>query len=1059
MDRDLLQDERVLTTNANGRQNTLRSFNSGPPLGKSVSTAATKENRTTSDTESIPLPKRQPARIATHHHHGSDSFIPRRVGSPSPTETSDRSSIVHGTPRHSVNTTRNTRIPRPKTTGPVTSISRRDPGNPRDSPEPSSPMRYPMSMSAAFRRAREQTAAEDLADSDSTTDTAGFNGSPSPAPRSFRRDLPNPGVSKASTGARETDLNKHLQQFDQNHRLAGSVSRSDPVHSLFAKRDAGFKTSEVGQALSRRASGTGVNEPAGSHKQDSPLAKNAINENLKLNATGNATSWPGNREFEAGTADIAVPSIEYEEASDGLDSPGFGPLNRSPEKGINWQLDADFTAGDLQVSESPRVKVAKNMDTATAPSSRRPNGRLSQIQEREIEVAKTNFAEDTLSNKQKLTRLEEIRAREMEASSKDVVASSRLDEIQMRNSEPSSQSPEDRKQQDRKLNNGRSPSTNNERASDFRRAISSSEANHVPALSTSHTNNRLLDRESKASEGLGTNSDRNVDKHDFVHKNDPHDLLRRLTRATSSSPPVEDVEQKKANEEVAHLEQTALHKAPVEHDLNRASALKEETKARNLDVKNTRGRLTVGFADHKRNVSSDSVQEKRSSTHNSDIDPTDRIEAELKLFAPQDNYSEKGSTRAPSPGSSEPVDEKTPRPVKIDPLTQPTPRVTGAYVDTPATVRVQRNDHPNSAPSSKANGDVDSGTGPRASSMPTPSRRRDKSSSRRRRQLVNTAKPPTVKEDLISILRAHNIDDSTLENLGSLLTSQDETDDEFDRTDENVTGMAPSKTEVGLDSTFPNSPDHKRELAAYDRMSKSLETGLLGIRSAKKGIERLEGKVIHADRKDTQAHPKSVQTPPVLASNDITHVSRPHADGVPLLIPVPRLYRKDPHFKLTTFGIFALLFGLWYVLESAFCLFYEGPEYECTPSIPCEWSPNEPYFPYTMPFMLDEWATGGKGRALALRVGEEIGDIVADASDWVTNTDFTQFDQRYMNVWQRKRHLRRLRKHNLVEKWREPEGYQARYPTWLAAKAARESAQELGYDGEDETMSADEIVR
>jgi hypothetical protein len=337
-------------------------------------------------------------------------------------------------------------------------------------------------------------------------------------------------------------------------------------------------------------------------------------------------------------------------------------------------------------------------------------------------------------------------------------------------------------------------------------------------------------------------------------------------------------------------------------------------------------------------------------------------------------------------------------------------------------------------------------SGPRSSSVPTASRR-SRSSSRRRRPLINTARPPTVKEDIIAILRANNIDDSTLENLDSILADHDDDDLELKQ----MVNETVLKVEGDLDAKFSEMSDRERELEAYDRMSKSLQTGLLGIRSAKKGIERLEDKVTQNGGKDDQLHrPRAV--PSVKPPQEPSLVS----DDAPVVISIPRLYRRKPKFKLTTLGIVTICAVVWYVIECTFCFLYAGPEYICTPSIPCDWSPNEPYFPYTMPFMLDEWATGGKGRAFALRAGEEIGDMLAEVSDWVTNTDFTQYDELYMNGWQRKRHRRRLLKHGLIPKWREPPGYTARFPEWQAAKAARELAEEFG---EDETMSGDEIVR
>ncbi|ERT03483.1 hypothetical protein HMPREF1624_01798 [Sporothrix schenckii ATCC 58251] len=118
-------------------------------------------------------------------------------------------------------------------------------------------------------------------------------------------------------------------------------------------------------------------------------------------------------------------------------------------------------------------------------------------------------------------------------------------------------------------------------------------------------------------------------------------------------------------------------------------------------------RPTVGFAQLRRQASTESASTKRSSLAQSDGDPTDRIEAEMKLFAAGENHSERGSIRAPSPdenlddlGGPEPgsvaksssmVDDATPRSNKVmNPLMQPTPRVTGAYVETPVTARTEK---------------------------------------------------------------------------------------------------------------------------------------------------------------------------------------------------------------------------------------------------------------------------------------------------------------------------------------------------------------------------------
>ncbi|KAJ2974886.1 hypothetical protein NUW58_g8514 [Xylaria curta] len=955
-------------------------------------------------------------------------------------------------------------------------------------------MRQPMDLRAAFKRAQEQTAAEENTDSDNTIDfqhafnmanaeynaVRGIDGSPSPAPRSFRREFKATVPSKNNTAAKKNDLNTHLERFDRTHQLTG---RDGPITGLFTKNHIEPTVSGTRRAVAKTVNDGGLDDNAERQKPDfrtgSPRNQEKAKEGETLGERPPVKSAVSNSDG----ADIPVPSIEYGYASDDRPSPDLKFTNMSPEKSMNWHLDADFTAGDLQFSESPRITVRKpssdqSRQTGTqkgAPEPRRSNDRLDQIQQRETEAARATFPEYRPVGQQMNPRLDEIRLREMEALSRRAVASSRLDEIRIRNSEPRSESPEPRKDLHKKPSeerlahldiverNALKPSSDldlrEEPVRDTPAMVLKSSSGSTLDVGDQH---RLHGTDEKRGAPLG---------------NDSYDLLRRLARATSSSSgdDVQGSERVGDNPTTENTEVKQLHEA---RKLSRSPLLHDEGRVRNREVKNSKDRPTVGFADLMRIPSSDSVEEKRTSLPTSEVDPTDRITAELNLFAPLDNYSEKGSIRAPSPIPSEPIDEETPRPPKIDPLTQPTPRVTGAYVDTPATVRVKGEDAyvesvenhsvvpetdslargrtSNVSPTSHAMKTGATGrtrsvkrTGQRSSSAPTAPHHL-RSSSRRRRPLVNTAKPPTVREDIIAILRANNIDDSTLENLDSILADQEVDDQELKQ----MVNDTVLKVEDDLDVKFSDMSDRERELEAYDRMSKSLQTGLLGIRSAKKGIERLEDKVTHTSGQDDSAYPRRRSSPKSLAQPP------PLLDeAAPVLISVPRLYCREPKFKLTTLGIITFWTIIWYALECTFCFLYAGPEYICTPSVPCDWSPHEPYFPYTMPFMLDEWTTGGKGRILALRVGEEVGDILAEISDWITNTDFTQFDERYMDVWQRKRHKRRLRKHGLIPKWTEPLGYKARFPEWQAAKTARELAQELGLDEEDETMSADEVVR
>ncbi|KAI0117668.1 hypothetical protein GGR51DRAFT_262194 [Nemania sp. FL0031] len=1079
MDRDPPKIGGVLTTKPNGRKNNAQPLGNRRLSRKSSGNPDSKENSITSDAEGAVRAIPRPTHDLVHTHRHSISSIEHRLTTPSPSPSvrTDRGTAILSTPRNS----QNTRIPRLATAGSIThSRARELPKNQDRSAETasnqSSPMRQPMDLKAAFKRAQEQAAAEEKSDSDNTLDLQhafnmanaeldgirGIDGSPSPAPRSFRRESRSNILSKYSVQAKHNDLNTHLQRFDRSHQLAGG---DGPLDGLFTKNRAAPPGSKLGNSSGKKLTDQSLGTTP---ERRIPGTRNtgsrSPDKGKEVEASAKELPAPSVYSGRVG-ADIPVPSIEYEYASDSRPSPDFRPTNFSPEKSMNWHLDADFTAGDLQFSESPRITIAKPSPNLkqpkNTPASRRSNDILNQIEQREFEAARTTFPEERPVVKQVNHRLDEIKARELELSSRRAVATSRLDEIKIRNSEPRSESPEPRKDPYMKLSEGRSSHSDTERQNAFGPSFNL-QAKGEPILGTpvvvfKNSSDRIL---GVRNQHLIQDND---DKRGTLSRSDPHEILHRLARVTSSSPR-EDSKDAGQNKDIPITQKPNIKELSGTHDSIRLPLPQDEGKIRSLEAKNSKDRPTVGFADLMKIPSSDSLDEKRTSMPTSEVDPTDRIEAELKLFAPLDNYSEKGSIRAPSPVPSEPKDEETPRPSKIDPLTQPTPRVTGAYIDTPATVRVKGEEGPtkvvenlvletlplqsrtsNLSPT-KTLGKPKSANGrpkspkhrrPRSSSVPT-GPHRSRSSSRRRRPLINTVKPPTVRDDIMAILRANNIDDSTLENLDSILADHEVDDEELQQ-----------KVENDPDGKLSGKTDRERELEVIDRMRKSLETGLLGIRSAKKGIEHLEDKVTHNGGKDDHSHrPRAVSSASQQPSPSLDETA-------PVVISIPRLYRRNPKFKLTRIGIITICAIIWYILECTFCFLYGGPDYICTPSIPCDWSPHEPYFPYTMPFMLDEWATGGKGRALALRAGEEIGDIFAEVSDWVTNNDFTQHDEQYMNVWQRKRHRRRLRKHGLIPKWTAPPGYEARFSEWQATKAAREYAEELG---EDESMSGDEIL-
>jgi hypothetical protein len=481
-------------------------------------------------------------------------------------------------------------------------------------------------------------------------------------------------------------------------------------------------------------------------------------------------------------------------------------------------------------------------------------------------------------------------------------------------------------------------------------------------------------------------------------------------------------------------------------------------------------RPTVGFAGLSRRSSVESKVAKRTSFVHSDSDPTERIEGEMKLFAAQENQSEKGSLRALSPEAEEQAPDETPKPAKADPLTQPTPRVVGAFVETPATVKVEKPESSITVPAAKnkesesqedgpqrptngSSGSAESSEDPgptftqdgkygiavrqqkraqsskgdrvsgRSSSVS--SRRRARSLSRSRKPLANSAKPPTVKNDLLEIQRANQIDDSTLDDLADLLNQQGHLDP-----------VLPDARRIKSEASNSNTLDERKELEAYDRMSRSLETGLLGIQIAKQGIERLENKVAQGD---LSKH----------SQDTVTYVS----------LPLPHLWYRRPKFRFTLLGLGLFLLSLWYIAESWMCFRYCKPEY-CYPGAPCDWSSDDPVWGYAIPVKLDQWVAGGQGRRLARQLGPEVADWLADLRDAATGTNITTVDTSHYNWEEKRRYRRRLARKGLgkpfVERL-EDKGVLSGWKSVREANARVQSAREMGYEvGEDESIRGDQ---
>jgi hypothetical protein len=361
----------------------------------------------------------------------------------------------------------------------------------------------------------------------------------------------------------------------------------------------------------------------------------------------------------------------------------------------------------------------------------------------------------------------------------------------------------------------------------------------------------------------------------------------------------------------------------------------------------------------------------------SDIDPEERIVSEVSLFALQDDKPERNSLRTPSPAGDDGVDE-TPR-HKPDSLTVPTPVVTGAYIDTPATrgrqPKISRPSSPplatgdtlhdevsrlcrkdfmrgSSSQSSTSRKDartVQRGTEHGASHLSSSSAAqspRRKPSQRSRPPLVNSAHLTSAEDDLRAIQQA--AEDSTLDDFdGLILASEDDSDPNSTTIMEPLTDL--EKDEKGQPLSAEER-ERRREILAIARMNKTIKSGLVSIRDAKRGIERLEDQVSSTPEPFEHNHDQH-SCPKCALDNS-------NSSFVYMRVPTPRLWTRDDTklagVQFTWLGLFLVLFATWFFLESATCEAICHPQYAATN----DWHIDDPFWGWAIPTLLDR-STGG----------------------------------------------------------------------------------------------------
>ncbi|EGY21996.1 uncharacterized protein VDAG_03436 [Verticillium dahliae VdLs.17] len=920
--------------------------------------------------------------------------------------------------------------------------------------------------------------------------------------------------STSSTGSFERRLSAYAQQQQQRQQQRHSSISPSRRSSLFGNSRIGPKIAETGQTLAKK---TSTGSLSGTSPRPAAFAKGHVPKgwvtHLLTREEQKAAAVKEGKSFKEDSADMPLPSVEVEgdkpqEPTPPCSRPTSAIVpkleGRSPNKDFAWQIEDDFTAGDLQFSDSPRM----NLDTLTGDVASRMfandaafernqdvaiNTKLDDIRRREREVEEAFAGRD--DDLPKNTKLDEIREREKAFTSKKALAASRLDDIRefnmSRSLSPEAAPRPNRQSVVQQPSNNKSPT--------HRRTLSKDDGERVPNTPVT------------------------------VYRK-PNEREEAKTKNAESAPVVQETPKEVDVPETSRpgLEAEEAHSRNASRSRRNSADSKKAPSSEAQD--SDKAKPSVNFLGIRRNRSIDSNKGKRTSVALSDNDPTDRIEGEMNLFAPTDNQSERGSVRAPSiePSSEEDSDddlvEETPRPLRRDPLSMPTPRITGAYIETPAPVKMEEKEtekvsdllkeipqvtgnqdrapsHQKSSASSseasrsrsrsKSSGSVHDAQ-EQAPNYPTSTtstiRQRARSLPKNRRPLINSVKPPTVKDDLRDIQRTYSLEDSTLDDFEELF-KLGRLDNAPSPEIESILNELSSQREELANKPVINEADHS-ELERYDRITKSLKNGLQNIHAAKQGIERLEDNLAHTDVLDTKKEEPEVDIKPsALALPDFkeersgdkpsdklstkvvhSHKHLDHSDTCPdclshpipratvsyVHLPLPRLYQTNP-FRLSLLGLLVTLFSVWYAAETATCARYCRPEFCST--TPCIYDVNDPTWGTAIPVKLDAALTNGRGRQLYAHLAEEVSDAYLDAWDWINGVDIRHVKMTSLDAYARIQHRRRLHKRGLLKASVVSPQLEAKFSMWHQTRLALEREREMseaGYVEEEEMVGDDE---
>lgn len=863
---------------------------------------------------------------------------------------------------------------------------------------------------------------------------------------------------------------KRFEQFERDQRRKSGVLERQS--GFFNRTNVGERVAQTGKQLVRKASNNSLkeNDPARPRTWGS---KGRVNNDWMQRAFVSPAK-PSQSTKIVPPQDIPLPSVEIHPPAAAMETP-IASSEPTPGKEF-MQMDAEFTEGDLQISDSPRVTFLQDNseghrqvmnqkppsetnyltkdEMGSFNSPERTNQRIEEIRRLE-EMAEFKIAQKTIrGNRSRIdsgTRLEEVRDREVQSVSRKALASAILEDILTRNSESLSRSPEPFQQhssgESQPLQQPTPAPSDAWRSESQPGAMEESVAFQERSINVSEAKSKGLAVPIQSNPN-SFNIKSGIYPHSGIRRPSSHqrdeslEHLRQLARVTSQSPQ-------------GRIDQAANKNGPVKpsntKSLPSLTTISKESTGNGEPSDGSRLeniRTSTSPDGINKKSSFESVKSKKS--NRSEVDPTNRIQAERDLFEPPDNYSEKNSTPASSEFALTSEDDsennpqavqETPRPQsrmqELNSAMQATPRAPGAYVETPATIKIEKafpsNDNyeedkerlevsgtcrskisSQTSSSSTLQSSIDTIVRPRKIShrkhnstgnlSPRKSkadakrtegreeaitngetntlRRRRVRSEPKRPVIVNTAKVPSVKEDLAEIRRLAKIEDSTLDEFDEVIHSHErvvtnlESDLSSPEPESSVSASEASSSKV-LSVTTPQtilqSSSRERKAAMREQKKKQEQQPRTNDQVARSMDRRLSN-VLQEIRSARNLADKINQDMHSSGKPGHNEKGATTAQNFSSLRLSSLLGNTTMHRLTLTLTIMVLV---WAVAEATMCYAFCRPA-TCGPGVPCNWKPSDPTPGSALPIKLDEWVLGGRGARLANAVSEAVGDTWLD---------------------------------------------------------------------------------